>query len=173
MNSTNTFELPSQAADRQRDWTRPCNAGDCQVVDENIKLEPVENQTLDFQDAGLCSVIELLLKNRPRLHRLIREQRFQSLLVGRLLAISLTAFIVFGLVMSLVLTVSGQWPRLTSVSDWLQAPSQPLAQLVANEPGASAATPWTSGNAFKLTAAYAVGLVAASCVCLPSLYFYC
>ncbi len=33
--------------------------------------------------------------------------------------------------------------------------------------------PWTSGNAFKLTAAYALGLVAASGVCLPSLYFYC
>ena len=48
-----------------------------------------------------------------------------------------------------------------------------MAELTPIAEGAGPAAPWTSGDAFKLTAAYAVGLVAATCVCLPSLYFYC
>jgi hypothetical protein len=34
-------------------------------------------------------------------------------------------------------------------------------------------SPWISGQAFVLTGAYAFGIVAASGVALPSLYFYC
>jgi hypothetical protein len=172
MITTNTLERPLPPAARQCGPRTDQTSDDPSTTAEYIELTPIE-EIFDERDTGLCGLIELILKNRPRLHRLIRTRRFQSPLVGRLLAISLASFVVFGLVMSLVLTVAGQWPALTSVSQWLEQPSQSLAELSPIEPGAGRAAPWTSGNAFKLSAAYALGLVAATGICLPSLYFYC
>jgi hypothetical protein len=140
---------------------------------EPIRLTPIEYEPFTADNAALCSIIELILKDPFRLNRLIRARSFQSVLVGRLLVISLVSFTLFGVAMSLVLTASGEWPSLMSVSNWLEQPSAALAQLTPIATSAGHAAPWTSGDAFKLTAAYALGLVAATCVCLPSLYFYC
>jgi len=172
MNSIEVFERLLPDKGRLFTHTTASRIDDRPV--EDIALTPIAEERFDANDTGVCAAIELILKDQGRLHRLIRIRRFQSTLVARLLAISLGSFVLFGLAMSLVLTVSGSWPTLTSVSHWLEQPrGRALAQFTPIGPGAGPATPWTSGDAFKLTAAYAIGLVAASCICLPSLYFYC
>ncbi len=138
MNTANTFDCftksPGRGSTRPpQPTTAPVAAND---IGDDVKLVPIDDRPIDAQDARVCSIIELLLKDRPRLHELIRQRPFQSLLVGRLLAISLASFVLFGLAMSLVLTVAGQWPQLMSVSDWLKNPSQPLAYFEKITPGA-------------------------------------
>ncbi|MEX2316342.1 MAG: hypothetical protein WD669_04260 [Pirellulales bacterium] len=175
MSSTPTLDRLPSISGRESASSAQRLADDIRDDVEFVQLEPVEPERFDQRDTGLCAVIELILKDPPRLHRMIRARRFQSVLVARLLAISLASFVLFGLAMSLVLTVSGHWPSLMSVSQWLQEPSDSLAHFAAidADAGAGRAAPWLNGNAIKLTAAYALGLVAATGVCLPSLYFYC
>jgi hypothetical protein len=74
--------------------------------------------------------------------------------------------------MSLVLTAAAVWPSLTAIATWIEAPAPvPLSFKPIDSTWGSLA-PWIGGDAFVLVAAYAFGLVAASGVCLPSLYFY-
>ena len=42
-----------------------------------------------------------------------------AVLLPRLLAISLAGFVLFGVTMSLVLTVSNRWPTLSSIATWI------------------------------------------------------
>jgi hypothetical protein len=117
--------------------------------------------------------VELLLKNRPRLHQLLRAPATHPVLLPRLLAIALAGFVLFGVTMSLVLSVSDRWPALTPIASWLETPTSQLFSLRAIESNVGKLAPWINGQALVLTAAYAFGLVAASGVALPSLYFYC
>src|SRR6476659_232688 len=100
MNTTDTLDRLSTISghNRVRPPQCPVEAG---IQFDDVQLVPIEDETFEKKDAGLCAAIELILKDRPRLHRLIRVPRFQSLLVGRLLAISLASFVLFGLTMSL------------------------------------------------------------------------
>src|SRR4051794_12354184 len=71
---------------------------------------------LDLNNVGITNtlgLVELLLKNRRGLHQLLRRQAAHVGLLPRLLAISLTGFVLFGVTMSLVLTVANRWPSLT------------------------------------------------------------
>jgi hypothetical protein len=117
--------------------------------------------------------VELLLKDRRRLYQLLRIQSTPAMLLPRLLAIALAGFVLFGVAMSLVLTATGRWPSLTKIETWLDTPS--AAPLVFKEIDSTwgKLAPWGNGEALVLVAAYAFGLVAASGVALPSLYFYC
>jgi hypothetical protein len=132
--------------------------------------EPVPVDARELRTFGL---IELLLKNRRGLRQLLRAKSAQTLLLPRLLMIALTGFILFGITMSLVLTVCGRWPSLTAVDAWLEAPASPLFSFSAIDNSWGKLSPWLGGEALVLTGAYAFGLVAASGVALPSLYFYC
>jgi hypothetical protein len=123
--------------------------------------DPTELHTL--------ALVELILKNPRRLHQALRSRTAQAVMLPRLLAIALTGFVLFGITLSLLLTVSGRWPALTAVATWLKSPSAPLITFDAVDK----LTPWITGKALIVTAAYAFGLVAASGVALPSLYFYC
>jgi hypothetical protein len=140
---------------------------------DSVVLTPIDEERFAPRDAAILSIVEMILKEPRRLRSLIQVRSFQSALLGRFLAISLVSFTLFGIAMSLVLTASGHWPSLMSVSDWLDKPSTALANLTPIATDAGPTAPWTSGDALKLTAAYALGLVAATCICLPSLYFYC
>src|SRR4051812_28373922 len=71
----------------------------------------------DFNEGrtiNTLGLVELLLKNRQGLHRLLRRHAAHAQLLPRLLAISLTGFVLFGVTMSLVLTVANRWPSLTA-----------------------------------------------------------
>jgi hypothetical protein len=134
-------------------------------ADRRTEIRPREITTL--------ALIELLLKDRRQLYRMLRTGSVSAILLPRLLAIALAGFVLFGVAMSLVLTATGRWPSLTKIETWLETPS--YAPLAFNEISSSwgKLSPWISGEAVALIAAYAFGLVAASGVALPSLYFYC
>jgi len=119
------------------------------------------------------NLVEMILKNHRGLHRLLRKPAMYAALLPRLLAIALTGFVLFGIIMSLVLTVSNRWPALAAISTWIDAPTTCLISFSAIDSPWGKLAPWLNGQAFILAGAYAFGLVAASGVALPSLYFYC
>jgi hypothetical protein len=134
------------------------------------EVKDVEVNSADLHTLGL---IELLLKNPQGLHRVLRDRSAHALLLPRLLAIALIGFLLFGVTMSLVLTVSNRWPALTAIATWLDAPRSGLIAFNTISSSFGKLGPWLNGQAFVLAGAYAFGLVAASGVALPSLYFYC
>jgi hypothetical protein len=120
---------------------------------------------------GMLDLVELILKQSGRLDQLIREPALAKHLAPRFLAIALASFALFGVAMSLVFGAAGVWPRLTSLTDVLHGDGGwPL--VFADAHGSSILSHWLDGGAWVLIAAYAFGLIAASGICLPSLYFY-
>lgn len=138
---------------------------DATAGDDEIRFEPLERFTLPV-------LIELILKDRRRLHRVIRDPSLHGELVPRLLAISLIGFVFFGAAMALVLESARTWPQLTPIAEWLNAPTAALIEFAPAATDAEPAASWLDGSALVLIAAYSVGLIAATGVCLPSLYFY-
>jgi hypothetical protein len=123
------------------------------------------------RDPGILTVVELILKQPERLDRLIRGALAPMQLVPRLLAIALVAFAVYGIAQAVVLGAAGVWPRLSRLdATWQSGELTPLVL----RPSTTTAVGqhWRDGSAFALIVAYVVGLIAASGVCLPSLYFY-
>ena len=119
--------------------------------------EPV--QPLTPAESTPIGLIDLLLKNQPRLHKLLRIPTLQVTFLPKLLGISLAGFLLFGVAMSLVLTVAHTWPELTAISTWLKSPKHPLVDFEPIESHGSSTnavlTPWLHGDALRLTAAYA------------------
>lgn len=143
------------------------------VTDDNIRPSALPDP-IDPRQLTTLTLVELVLKDRPQLYRALRVPAATPVLLPRLLAISLTGFVLFGVAMSLVFTATGHWPTLTALPTWLETPrSTLLAFTPINIAGWGKIGPWINGEAIALVAAYAFGLVAASAVCLPSLYFYC
>lgn len=121
--------------------------------------------------AGVLSLVEMILKAPQRLDHFIRAADVQSALVPRFLAISLASFTLFGVALAIVFSSAQVAPRLTALDDYLDHKHSgvPLVQFEATEGFAEF---WTSGGAVQMVVAYCFGLVAATGVCLPSLYFY-
>lgn len=165
---------------RLRDSTLRTPAADVPGLgdDEFCAVEAVEPpappRPIDPRELTMLTLLELVLKDRPRLYQALRLPAATPLLLPRLLAISLTGFVLYGVAMSIVFTATGRWPTLMALPAWLETPR---ATLLAFAPIESTwwgnLGPWINGEAAALVAAYAFGLIAASCVCLPSLYFYC
>jgi hypothetical protein len=137
-------------------------------VDLSVGMQPTAHGSL-----SIPALVELLLKDRRRLYRILRSEAAPAILLPRLLAIALAGFVLFGVAMSLVLTVADRWPSLSSLTTWVDAPLSMPLEFKAIESSQGKLAPWLSGEAMVLAGAYAFGLVAASGVCLPSLYFYC
>ena len=160
--------------------------GDASTLDLPI-LEPAEaeaaaDKTIPDEplDLSVLGLFELILKRRDTLNRIIRDPRWQPILLPRFLAISLAGFVFFGVAMALIFSAAHAWPTLTPIAEWLRE-RKPLAgasglsepvRLVRFESVATGTARWWDGSAIKLTAAYAFGLIATTGVCLPSLYFY-
>lgn len=135
---------------------------------------PVEadNPFVPVEPPRVMQLIELILKDRQRLNWLIRDPEISFELLPRFLAIALAGFSLFGVAVSLVIASFHVWPQLMAASRVLdeggslivfrELPGQTLAL----------ARPWFDGSAFRLIAAYDIGLIAAAGICLPSLYFY-
>lgn len=123
-------------------------------------------------EVGTFELVELILKNRAQLHRIIRVPAAQVELIPRFLAVAFSGFLMYGVAITVVLSASGVWPELTAFDIWLRNTNAPLWRFVPIESQVPLAAPWLDGSAFKLMAAYCLGLIAAAGVCLPSLYFY-
>ena len=137
-----------------------------EVVSENV-VEEVAVETAGPQT--LMGIVELILKQRPTLDKLIRDPSRQRELMTRFLTISLIGFTFFGIAMALVLTTTGVWPQLASIESVLQDGGS-LIDFTAIE-GSMFSIKVTSASG-KLILAYSLGLIAATGICLPSLYFY-
>lgn len=123
-------------------------------------------------DPSLVGITDAILKSPESLDQAISERGSSSLLVGRLLALSLAGFVLFGIAMSLVFSSADTWPQLLPLK---MALKQDLSEVMAfseTAAGTSKLAPWLNGRAFKLIAAYCLGLIGATGICLPSLYFY-
>ena len=119
---------------------------------------------------GTFDLIEFILKQPETLHQLIREPKRQATLIPQLLGISLVGFTFFGVAASLVFSAAGTWPELNRIVAWLHEGQLPLLEFLPTSAGMLSS--WIDGSALALIAAYALGLIAASGICLPSLYFY-
>jgi hypothetical protein len=151
-------------------------AGDAVAADLEAvaPLETTDKQLpITVGEISILGLVEIVLKNRRGLHRLLRNPAVHAVLLPRLLAIALSGFVLFGVIMSLVLTVSNRWPALAAISAWIDAPTSRLISFGAIDSHWGKLGPWLNGQALVLTGAYAFGLIAASGIALPSLYFYC
>jgi len=101
---------------------------------------------------SLGSVIDLLLKDNARLDAILRLEEGQRRLIPRLLAVAVGCFALYGIVATLMLNLAR-----THSGFWL--PTLPAAMT-------------DDGTIGNLTLAYAVGMIAAAGICLPSFYFY-
>lgn len=136
-----------------------------EVVEPPRPIEP--------RELTMLTLLELVLKDRPRLYQALRLPAATPRLLPRLLAISLAGFALYGVAMSLVFTATGRWPTLTALPAWLETPRSTLLAFAPIDSAWGKLGPWINGEAAALVAAYGFGLIAASAVCLPSLYFYC
>jgi hypothetical protein len=136
------------------------------------ELTPEHAASERFEVAdGPLALVELILKNPARLDRLIRDPAHQVELLPRFLSIALTGFTFFGVAMALVLGASHVWPRLFAM-DAVLAGRERFLLWFESTAHAPLISHWLNGDALRLIAAYAVGLIAATGICLPSLYFY-
>ena len=117
----------------------------------------------------MMELVELILKQPRALEAVVHDTRWQSVLAPRLMGVALAGFVLFGVSLSLVLNASHVWPQLTPLADVVGQRGGSLMAFDRLEAGWSV---WSNGAAATLVFAYAFGLVAASGVCLPSLYFY-
>jgi hypothetical protein len=117
---------------------------------------------------GIAQIVELILKDRDRLDRLAQATPQKVDLASRLLAISLISFALYGLGMSLTLYSAHLWPRFAASAAWLDGSETRLFEFVV----VGAADSHVAAGSARLIIAYSFGLIAASGICLPSLYFY-
>jgi hypothetical protein len=135
------------------------------------QVEPAATFLPDLAEASAYSVaqlIELILKDRLRLNCLVQTDGRKLELASRLLAVALTSFALYGLAMWLTFFAARQWPQVASPARLFEGLE---TQLVTFVPAGSLGVR-VVGRAAQLVIAYSVGLIAASGVCLPSLYFY-
>jgi hypothetical protein len=126
----------------------------------------------DVPVISTAQIVELILKDRTTLHRMLRTTRHKVELATRLLGISLASFALFGVAMALTCDAAAIWPHLTPTAKWLASPSANLVVYSKTTGSARFVQSWMHGRAERIVIAYAFGLIAASGVCLPSLYFY-
>ncbi len=117
---------------------------------------------------GILPLTELILKNPPLLERLIRFVPQQATLIPQLMLISFLGFLLYGVTMGGIIGVSGWTPHLNAPRLVLDS-NVPLIEFHESHTAWAA---WRDGTAPSLIVAYAIGLIAATGICLPSLYFY-
>jgi hypothetical protein len=122
------------------------------AVDEPVSVLPAEGtvETGTSEESAL-GLVELILKKPARVDDLINHapQR-QPILIPRFLAISLASYLLFSIALVIILnaTEPAAYPR--------QIP----------------AVTWFGRSTVAVLAAYNLGLIGASCICLPSFYFF-
>jgi hypothetical protein len=135
------------------------------------EFDPVAASSIGENEITLFGVVELLLKDQRRLDQIARSPQAQRELIPRLLWVGLIGYTLFAGVLAVIFDCAGLWPRLTPTATWLSDRSRPLIAMVRNVDG-TGLRHWFDGSALHLIAAFAIGLVGAIGVCLPSFYFY-
>jgi hypothetical protein len=115
------------------------------LPDDEAELPEVSLSTL--------GLVELLLKDPARADALGREENRQAILIPRFLSIALASYVLFAIAMIVILNT---------------APAEAYPNRFLPVPAAS----WSNGSSLALLVAYNFGLVAATCICLPSFYFF-
>ncbi len=120
----------------------------------------------------LFGLVELILKDRPRLESLLRDPALAGELIPRFMAISLTGFTFFGVALACLLALEGVEIHLMPIPDALRGDAPELMSFDAGASLADIGIRRACISGMRLIAAYDLGLVAAAGICLPSLYFY-
>jgi hypothetical protein len=123
------------------------------VVADEVAVERVPNDGLDTAPTAV-GLAELLLKNPERVDQLNRKAVHQRELFSRLLLIAEVGYLSFAFMMVLILNLA-------------PAAAYPHSLMLRMPP-----TYWSDGTSLSLPLAYAIGLVLAACVCLPTFYFH-
>ncbi|MEX2186376.1 MAG: hypothetical protein WD875_06270 [Pirellulales bacterium] len=128
-------------------------------------------ESAEVRELSMFGLVELMLKNEHLVDRFARSRDAQRELIPRLLAIGLSAYAVFGATLATFFATAHVWPRLTATATWLSGRGGQLIYF-ARTPQDGLLTHWLDGSALAIVAAFAVGLIGAIGVCLPSFYFY-
>ncbi len=121
---------------------------------------------------GLVALVEMILKDRPRLERLIRDPSLGAELIPRFLAVSVIGFTLFGVALALIINAVGIRTELASIKAVLEGSAPALVDFKPLGTLSGFGVVKAGGAGLRLIAAYDLGLIAAAGVCLPSLYFY-
>jgi len=106
-------------------------------------------------DPSTLGLVELLLKNPTSLDATMNsDERRPVLLIPRFLGIALASYLLFSIAMIVILNTA------------------PAAAYPAREPIPAPPANWSNASALGLLVAYNIGLVATTCICLPSFYFF-
>ena len=114
---------------------------------------PADDCPAGAEGQSALLLVELLLKDPARADALGRDEARQPELIPRFLGIALAAYVLFSMAMVVILSTapSAAYPR--------HALAVPPAR-------------WSDWSGLGLLAAYSIGLVATTCICLPSFYFF-
>ena len=151
--------MPSQAAGGERQ----CLADEQSLANNVLVAVPAPR---------LFDLVEVILKDRPRLELIIRDPSLAGDLIPRFLAISLVGFTFFGISLALIISAVGVRIDLASIKETLEGTAPRLMSFQHVESLAVLGVGKSVTAALRLIAAYDLGLIAAAGVCLPSLYFY-
>ena len=124
--------------------------------EENIPLDVLpadEPSPAAATGETTLELVELLLKDPGRLQQLNRDPRRQGELVPRFLLIALAGYLIYSCMMVLIINMA----PTAAATGFELLPLPPR---------------WHDGSALSLPLAYTLSVVLASCVCLPSFYFY-
>ncbi len=168
-------ERPTSSHTREQ----TCEGDDCSAGDRNVATEadaPHPGAPGDIfepvSSPNLLDLVELILKDRPRLERVIRDPALAAELIPRFLAVSLIGFTLFGVAMALVIHALGVRLELASMKAVLEGTAAGLIQFEPLGARSGAEMVHAVSAGLRLISAYDLGLIAAAGVCLPSLYFY-
>src|SRR5262245_43415352 len=120
-------------------------------AEEALTVLPVPEPVVTADEHSTLGLVELLLKAPRRVDELARDEARQAELLPRYLGVVLASFSLFALALVLILNYAAD-----------EARPEFLRQR------------WNGnfGPAFSLWAAYTLGMIAATGVCLPSFYFF-
>jgi hypothetical protein len=140
-------------------------------VADRAPAEPVSAAGPDSAGAsvlGIAQIVELILKDPRRLDQLAHASEQKIELASRLLAISVASFALYGLALSLMFHAAHLWPQLGATANWLNGSEKSLVEFV----DTGALPSHVAVRSLRVIIAYSFGLIAASGICLPSLYFH-
>jgi hypothetical protein len=149
----------------QPDCPRSPTADFGTTIEADSMLTPVKSP-------GLFQLIELILKDRPQLERIIHAPSLSAELIPRFLAIALIAFTLFGTTLAIVISAVGMRIHLNPIVAVLEGHAPTLIEFTRDQAIRGRGLAAEMFDAAKLISAYDLGLIAAAGVCLPSLFFY-
>jgi hypothetical protein len=132
-------------------WALPVNQAN---GESSFDTSGHDDARVERNQESAVGLVELLLKDPERVDALInRAPERQPVLIPRFLGIALCSYLLFSIALAIILDTAtlDAYPK-----HYLPVPS----------------VRWANGSALSVLAAYNLGLVAATGICLPSFYFF-